>query len=105
MRTLFFLWAIPTSLIGLWYGLSANNLHFGTRIFSRELHDLVFNLYGNMLGIAPEALPAMLAKTIAFDSAIVLSIVAYRMRKSWWPTVSQMFRSDAPVVGQGSSAE
>ena len=83
----------------------ANDWHMGTRIFSRELHDLVFGLYGKMLGMDPKELPGLLAKAVAFDSLIVLAIVAFRMRKKWWPAVSNLMRPEIPVTAPGSPAE
>ena len=93
------------SLMGIWYGLSVNDWHFGTRIFSRELHDLVFQIYGKLLGMEPEALPALLAKAVIFDTLIVFGIVAYRWRAKWWPTVRQYFRPEANTIGSSSPAE
>lgn len=105
MRVLLFLWFVPIVLLGTWYGLSVNDWHLGTRMFSREMHDLVFGLYGRMLGMQPEALPPLVAKAVVMDSLIVLGIAAFRWRKNWWPKVSQYFRAELPVTGQGSPAE
>jgi len=105
MRVLLILWFVPIVLLGVWYGLSVNDWHMGTRIFSRELHDLVFGLYGKMLGMHPSELPPLLAKAIAFDSLIVLAIVAFRMRKKWWPSVSRLLRPEIPATVPGSPAE
>ncbi|MEE9314082.1 MAG: DUF6105 family protein [Rhizobiaceae bacterium] len=98
MRTLLILWLTPIFLLTSWYGLSYNDINFGTTVLSRELHDLVFAIYGKMLGIAPELIPLMVLKAIAFDSLLVLAIIAYRMRKSWWPSVSAYFRHEKPQV-------
>lgn len=105
MRTLLILWFVPIVLLGVWYGLSVNDWNLGTRIFSRELHDLVFGLYGKLLGIEPEALPPMVFKAVIFDSLIVLAIVAIRWRKKWWPTVSAFFRPSLRTTDQGSPAK
>ena len=105
MRILLILWFVPVALLGVWYGLSVNDWHMGTRIFSRELHDLVFGLYGKLLGMQPEELPPVLARAIALDSLVVFAIVAFRMRARWWPTVKSYLRPELPVTGQGSPAE
>ena len=105
MRVLLFLWFVPIVLLGAWYGLSANDWNMGTRMFSREMHDLVFGLYGKLLGMEPEALPPLVAKAVAVDSLIVLAIAAFRWRKKWWPSVSAYFRPALPAAGQGSPAE
>ncbi len=92
IRALLLLWALPILLFGVWYGLSANDINFGTLMFSRELHDYIFTIYGNLLGIEPEAMPSFLLKAIITDSAIVLSFVAWRKRSVWWPSVSPYAR-------------
>ncbi len=105
MRVLLLLWFVPIVLLGAWYGLSVNDWHMGTRMFSREMHDLVFSLYGRLLNVDPEALPLMVAKAVVVDSLVVLGIAAFRWRSSWWPKVSLYFRPELPVSGQGSPAE
>lgn len=87
MRWLIILWALPLILFGGWYYLSFNDINFGSIYLSRALHDAVFNLYGQILGVAPEAIPVMLVKAIAFDTVLILAIFAFRRRKqikSWW---------------------
>ncbi len=107
IRTLLILWLTPIALLSVWYGLSVNDLNLGTQIFSREMHDLVFKIYGDILGIDPEIIPPLVAKAIAFDSLIVLAIIAYRLRKKWWPGFSSLFRAkrELSAVDQGSPAE
>ena len=105
MRVLLILWFVPVVLIALWYGLSVNDWHLGTRILSREMHDLVFGLYGRLLGVQPESLPPLLARAVAFDSLVVFAIVAFRLRANWWPSVKAYLRPELHVAGQGSPAE
>ncbi len=107
MRALLILWLTPIFLLSTWYGLSVNDINFGTTFFSKEMNDLVFNIYGDLLGIDPKLIPSMVAKALAFDSLFVLAIIAYRLRKKWWPSFSRLFRAEPelPVVGQGSPAE
>jgi hypothetical protein len=50
MRYLFALWAAPLVLFWGWFFLSLNDINFGYVMLSRQLHDLVFQLYGQMLG-------------------------------------------------------
>ena len=82
MRVFLALWFFPIVLLGAWYGLSSNDIHFGWRILTRETHDLVFHLYGQMLGMDPEVLPGLVMKAIAFDSLLVMAIAAFRWRKA-----------------------
>ena len=82
MRIFLALWFFPVVLLGLWYGLSVNDMHFGWRILTRETHDLVFHIYGQMLGLDPQVLPGLVLKAIIFDSFIVLGIAALRWRRA-----------------------
>ncbi len=88
LRALFLLWALPIILFGIWYGLSVNDMNFGTIMFSRMLHDHVFAIYGNLLGIAPEALPSIILDALITDTVLVFSFIAYRKRAMWWPSVA-----------------
>lgn len=81
MKAFLLLWALPVSFLGLWYGLSVNDLHFGVFFLTRETHDLVFAIYGEALGIAPEAIPPLVAKAVVVDTGLVLAFVAFRRRR------------------------
>ena len=85
MRWFLWLWAFPVGLVSLWYVLSSND--FGYIFFSRLMHDEVFRMYGAILGVAPEAVPALLAQAILVDSLIVLAFACLVRRKrirAWW---------------------
>ncbi|MBP2547205.1 hypothetical protein J2858_000098 [Neorhizobium galegae] len=87
MKWFLILWAGPVLLLASWYGLSYYDMSFGFFMLTRQTHDLVFQIYGNVLGIPPQDLPPLVARAIAFDSLVVLSIVAFRKRKqiaAWW---------------------
>jgi len=81
MRYFLILWAMPLALFWGWYALAVNDLHFGLSPLSREAHDLVFGLYGNVLGIEP-ATTALVAKACVIDTLILLGIVAFRRRRA-----------------------
>ena len=85
MRVLLLLWFIPLVFFWGWYGLSINDINFGTIFFSKQVHDAVFALYSNASGIPVSELPAMIAAACAFDTAIVGVIAAFRWRASWYP--------------------
>lgn len=89
MRTLLLLWFAPLAFFWGWYGLSANGIDFGIHMLSREVHDLVFQIYGNTLGIPPSEVPGLAAGACVFDSFLVAGIAAYRWRAKWLPTVKQ----------------
>ncbi|MCG7503822.1 DUF6105 family protein [Mesorhizobium retamae] len=108
MRALLLLWIVPLSLFWGWYFLSLNDMNFGYVMLSRQLHDLVFQLYGEILGVDPGLIPGMVAKACVFDSFLVAGIVAFRRRRqiaAWWrerragkPPLSRIERvfSDGP---------
>src|SRR5262245_59985217 len=82
MRYLIALWVSPLVLFWGWYFLSLNDMNFGYVMLSRRLHDLVFQLYGNMLGIDPATIPVLVARACVFDSFLVACLLAFRGRKA-----------------------
>lgn len=87
MKWFLILWAGPVALLGSWYWLSYYDMSFGFYMLTRQTHDLVFEIYGNILGLPPESLPPLVARAIAVDSLIVFAILAFRRRKhivAWW---------------------
>jgi len=81
MRWVFAAWAVPMGLFWGWYFLSLNNIHFGYVMLTRDAHDIVFQLYGNMLGIDPETIPGLVARACILDTLLILGIWAFRRRK------------------------
>jgi hypothetical protein len=87
MKWILFLWAMPVTLLGSWYGLSYYDMSFGVFMLTREAHDLVFQIYGHVLGIPPENLPPLVARAIVFDSFLVFCLIGFRRRRqimAWW---------------------
>ena len=87
MRYILIFWALPMSFLWGWYFLSANDISFGTLFLSKDLHHLVFEIYGQILGVDPALIPSMLAKACILDTALIFAILAFRRRKSiraWW---------------------
>ncbi len=82
MKWFLILWFVPVVLLGSWYGLSYHDMNFGFTMLSRQVHDLVFQIYGNILGIEPETIPPLVFKAVAIDSLLVLAIVMFRYRKA-----------------------
>jgi len=87
MRVILILWAIPIILFWGWYGLSANNLHFGVFFLERQFHDLMFNIYSNILGVPAEDIPGWFAWIFFIDTLIILAIAALRWYKHWLPQI------------------
>lgn len=92
MKIFLVLWVMPIVLLGSWYGLSYYDISFGYRILTRELHDLVFTIYGNLLGIPAETIPPLVLKAVIFDSFLVVGfIVIKRRRKQIWSALCGFF--------------
>jgi hypothetical protein len=87
MKWFLILWGGPMSFLGLWYGLSYYDMNFGVFMLRRDFHDLVFQIYGHVLGIPPETIPPLVARAIALDTLLLFGIMAFRRRKAiraWW---------------------
>ena len=82
MRTLLALWAAPLALFWGWYLLSVNDINFGYVLLTRDMNTLVFQLYGQMLGMDPASIPPLAARACVLDSLILSAIIAYRRRRA-----------------------
>ena len=81
MKYIFAAWALPLVLFWGWYFLSLNDMHFGFVMLSRAVHDLVFQIYGDMLGIDPAAIPGLVARACVLDTLVIGAIWAFRRRR------------------------
>ncbi|MDX0702600.1 hypothetical protein GOD03_20410 [Sinorhizobium medicae] len=81
MKWLLILWGGPVTLLTGWYGLSYYDMSFGIFMLTREAHDLVFRVYGHILGMPPETIPPLVARAMIIDSLIVFGLVAMRKRR------------------------
>ena len=100
MRWFLVFWAGPIVFLGSWYWLSYYDMSFGVFMYTRRVHDLVFQVYGHALGLPPEEIPPLVARAIALDSLLVFSIVGYRKRgeiAAWWKA-RQSSRSAVPLA-------
>jgi Family of unknown function (DUF6105) len=98
MRYILLFWAAPLGFFWGWYFLSLNDFSMGTHFFSRQLHDLVFNIYGNILGIEPDLIPALVAKACVFDTLLIAAIFAVRKRAAitlWFKSARSGNQDDA----------
>ena len=68
-------WALPLITFWGWYFLSAFNLHFGYVLLTRQAHELVFQIYGETLGIDPAVLPGLVARACVLDTMLLLAIL------------------------------
>ena len=107
MRGLLILWFTPLISFCGWYFLSLADVGqtFGGIYLSRDLNEGVFMIYGHLLGVEPDRLPAMFAAGLALDSAVLLGFIAFRRRRAiaaWW---RQNRRADnAPEMAQSSAS-
>ena len=81
MKYIFAAWAAPLVIFWGWFFLSLNDINFGSVFLTRDLHDLVFQIYGEMLGVDPETIPMMVANACIFDTGIIAAIWAFRRRR------------------------
>ena len=81
MRILLALWAAPLLAFWGWFGLSYYDMNFGYILLTRQAHELIFQLYGEILGIDPDTIPWLVAKACVFDSFILFGIWAFRRRR------------------------
>jgi hypothetical protein len=87
MKWVLFFWALPLAVLGSWYTLSYYDINFGYLILSRQMHDVVFQVYGNILGIPPESIPPLVLRAIVVDTLLLIAIMSFRRRKAitaWW---------------------
>jgi len=82
MRWIFAAWALPMGIFWGWYFLSLNDMNFGYVMLTRDVHDLLFQLYGQMLGIEPSTIPQLVAKACILDTLLILAIWAFRRRQA-----------------------
>lgn len=79
-RYILFFWALPLGFFWGWYYLSLMDV--GERMLTREANRLVFEFYGNILGIEPATLPALMAQGCLIDSLIIFAFFAFRQRRA-----------------------
>jgi hypothetical protein len=87
MRYLLAAWAAPLALFWGWYFLSLNDMNFGYVMLTRNMHDFVFDIYGQILGVDPGTIPGLVAKACLFDTFFIAALYAFRRRRgirSWF---------------------
>ena len=81
MKYIFASWAVPMLVFWGWYFLSLNDMNFGYVMLTREVNDLFFGMYGDILGIDPAIIPPLVARTCVFDGLLLGGIWAFRRRR------------------------
>lgn len=105
MKYILIFWGAPMALFWGWYYLSYNDMHFGYLMLSRLLHDHVFEVYGNILGVDPATIMPLVVRACIIDTILIFSIFAFRRRreiKAWLDRryVSHLDRVQASEAGQ-----
>ncbi len=109
MKYIFWLWLVPMTLFWGWFGLSFYDINFGLLFFSRDIHDMVFGIYANILGVSYETIVSGFVKACIFDTFLIGGIVAFRKRKqikAWWqernaePVASEQEIQPAPLPAE-----
>jgi hypothetical protein len=99
MRWVFAAWALPMGIFWGWFTLSYYDMNFGYVMLTRDVHDLLFQLYGQALGIDPATIPPLVAKACILDTLLILGIWAFRRRKeiaAWWRAKRQRYFGAEP---------
>lgn len=100
MRYILLFWALPLTFFWGWYYLSYNDMHFGYLFLSRLLHDHVFGIYGNLLGVDPATLAPLILKASIVDTGLILAIFAFRRRKQIMTWVRQRRENRSPAMNE-----
>ncbi|HXV29500.1 MAG TPA: DUF6105 family protein [Sinorhizobium sp.] len=95
MKWLMVFWGGPVLLLTGWYSLSYYDMSFGIFMLTREAHDLVFSVYGHVLGIPPETIPPLVARAMVVDTIVLFSLVALRKRRQIMAWYRRRFGGDS----------
>ena len=91
MKWLMIFWGGPVIRLTGWYSLSYYDMSFGVFMLTREAHDLVFRLYGHVLGIPPESIPPLVARAMFVDTIVLFGLVALRKHRQIIPWLRARF--------------
>lgn len=105
MKYVIAVWATPLVLFWGWYFLSLNDLNFGYIMLTRQAHDLIFQLYGQMIGMDPQAIPMLVAQACIFDTGLIVAIWAFRRRREIRAWATEMIVRYQPSLVAGEAAE
>lgn len=105
MKYVFAVWATPLVLFWGWYFLSLNDINFGYIMLTRQAHDLIFQLYGQMIGMDPQAIPMLVAQACAFDTALIVAIWAFRRRRELKAWATEMLVRHQPALAAGEAVQ
>lgn len=103
MKWVMIMWGGPVLFLTGWYVLSYYDMSFGIFMLTREAHDMVFALYGNILGMPPEVIPPLVARAMVVDTFIVFGLLALRRRKQLAAWYVQRFRKSQPAAPKPAS--
>lgn len=87
LKYLLIFWGVPVGVVVAWYSLSINDINFGFVLLSRVFNDLVFDVYGNILGMEAQAVRDLLIRTFVIDTLFIAAVIyfkPFRRIKAWW---------------------
>ena len=105
MKYVFAVWATPLVLFWGWYFLSLNDMNFGYIMLTRQAHDLIFQLYGQMIGMDPQAIPMLVAQACIFDTGLIVAIWAFRRRREIRAWATGMLVRYQPVLAAAETVQ
>lgn len=107
MRYIFWFWFVPMGFLWGWYYLSLNDISLGLSFFSRQTHDIVFLIYGHILGLEKDVIVRLLVKACIVDTMLIFAIFGFRRRRqiyAWWQE-RQANRAQGRVSETGQEAQ
>lgn len=105
MKYVFAVWATPLVLFWGWYFLSLNDMNFGYIMLTRQAHELIFQLYGQMIGMDPKAIPMLVAQACLFDTGLIVAIWAFRRRREIRDWATGMLVRYQPALTAGEAVQ
>jgi hypothetical protein len=106
MRYILTIWALPLLIFWGWFGLSYYDMNFGYLMLSRQIHDIYFQLAGQIMGVNPATVPWLIAKACILDTLILMAVWAFRRRReivTWLRRQRERYSAQAPAPDSPSA--
>ncbi len=100
MRYVLLAWGLPLAIFWGWFGLSYFDMNFGFLMLSRKVHDIYFQIFGQISGLDPATIPWLAFKACVTDTFILLGIWAFRRRReirAWVMRMRERYSGAAPA--------
>jgi len=100
MKYILYAFFLPMGIFWGWYALSINDINFGFMLLTPDMNHLLFQIYGDILGIDPQIIPGLVARACVFDGFLLLAIYAFRRRRD----ITAWYRSRRERYDGGASS-